>query len=45
MAGVLTGEDWKPIGLGTAGHAALLKADVVWNVHHMEKLIVPLPLQ
>lgn len=44
-AGVLTGNDWKPIGPGTAGHAAILKADVVWNVHHMEKLIVPLPLQ
>lgn len=29
----------------TAGHVAILKADVGWNVHHMEKLIVPIPLQ
>lgn len=27
----------------TAGHLAVLKTDVAWNVHHMEKLIVPIP--
>ncbi len=29
----------------TAGHVSILKADVGWNVHHMEKLIVLIPLQ
>ena len=29
----------------TAGHVDILKADVAWNVHHMEKLIVPIPLK
>lgn len=29
----------------TAGHVYILKADVAWNVHHMEKLIEPIPLQ
>lgn len=27
----------------TAGHVVILETDVAWNVHHMEKLIVPIP--
>lgn len=28
----------------TAGHVSVFTADVAWNVHHMEKLIMPLYL-
>lgn len=30
---------------GTAGREDALKADVAWNVQHMEKLIVAIPQQ
>lgn len=43
--GGLTGKRLVAYRSETAGHVALLKADVAWNVHHMEKLIVPIPLQ
>lgn len=36
------GKDWA-YRSETAGHVAILKTDVAWNVHHMEKLIVPVP--
>lgn len=41
----LTGKRLVAYRSETAGHVAILKADVAWNVHHMEKLIVPIPLQ
>lgn len=41
----LTGKRLVAYSSETAGHVDILKADVAWNVHHMEKLIVPIPLQ
>ncbi len=41
----LTGKRLVAYRSETAGHVAILKADVAWNVHHMEKLIVSIPLQ
>lgn len=41
----LTGKRLVAFRSETAGCVAILKADVAWNVHHMEKLIVPIPLQ
>lgn len=41
----LTGKRLVAYRSQTAGHVDILKADVAWNVHHMEKLIVPIPLQ
>lgn len=41
----LTGKRLVAYRSETAGHMDILKADVGWNVHHMEKLIVPIPLQ
>lgn len=45
MFSELTGKRLAVYRSKTAGHVDILKADVAWNVHHMEKLIVPIPLQ
>lgn len=43
MYSELTGKRLVAYRSETAGHLAVLKTDVAWNVHHMEKLIVPIP--